>query len=57
MVTQREHDRIYDAGRKEQLEQDIAMMRDVIDRSENYDEFRARLTDELRKLDTSVTMG
>lgn len=57
MVTQREHDRIYNAGRKEQLEQDIAMMRDVIDRSENYDEFRARLTDELRKLDTSVTMG
>ena len=56
MVSQREHDRIYNAGRKEQVEQDIAMMKDVIDRSENYEDFRARLADELRKLDASISL-
>ena len=53
MVTKREYDRIYNNGRREQLEQDI-MMKDIIDRSEDYTDFREKLTDELRKLDLNI---
>lgn len=55
MVSQRDHDRIYNAGRREQLEQDISMIRDIVDRSEDYMDFRTRLSNELRKLDRSIT--
>lgn len=55
MVTQRDHDRIYNAGRREQLEQDISMIRDIVDRSEDYMDFRTKLSNELRKLDQSIT--
>ena len=54
MVSKREYDRIYDSGRKEQLEQDIAMIKSVVERSEDYDDFRQRLSDELRKLDLNM---
>ncbi len=54
MVTKREYDRIYNSGRREQLEQDISMIRDIVDRSEDYNDFREKLTDELRKLDLNV---
>lgn len=55
VVTQREHNRIYDSARREQLEQDIAMIRDIVDRSEDYADFQYKLATELRKLDHSIT--
>ncbi|HKJ96749.1 MAG TPA: hypothetical protein VJ944_03285 [Thermoplasmataceae archaeon] len=54
MVTKREYEKIYNAARKEQLEQDIAMIKDIVERSEDYMDFRAKLSDELRKLDLNV---
>lgn len=55
VISQRDHDRIYNAGRREQLEQDISMIRDIVDRSEDYMDFRSKLGNELRKLDHSIT--
>lgn len=55
MISKREYERIYRAGRKEQLEQDLAMLRDVVERSEDYNDFKGRLADQIRRLDLNVS--
>lgn len=55
MISKREYERIYRAGRKEQLEQDLSMLRDVVERSEDYNDFRARLADQIKRLDLNVS--
>lgn len=55
MMTKREYDRIYRAGRKEQLEQDLSMLKDVVERSEDYQDFRAKLFDQIKRLDLNIT--
>ncbi len=54
MITKREYEKIYRAGRKEQLEQDLSMLKDVVERSEDYNDFRSKLADQIRRLDLNV---
>ena len=42
----------YNKGRKEQLEQDVEMIRAVAFRSENFEDFKQLLRDEIKKVDT-----
>ena len=44
----------YNKGRKEQLEQDLEMIRGVAFRSENFEDFKQLLRDEIRKVDTKT---
>lgn len=57
MVSKREYEKIYNAARIEQLEQDISMIKDIADRSEDYTDFKNKLSDELRRLDLNVVEG
>ncbi len=42
----------YEQGKKEQLEQDIGMIQNVLRNSENYDDFRDLLSKEIKRIDT-----
>lgn len=44
----------YEQGKKEQLEQDIGMIQNVLVQSENFDDFKDLLGREIRKIDMRV---
>lgn len=44
----------YQQGKKEQLEQDVAMIQNILIQSENYEDFRDMLGKELKRVDTRV---
>lgn len=44
----------YEKGKKEQLEQDLAMIHDVLLKSEDFDDFRETLAREIQRIDTRV---
>lgn len=46
--------KIYAAGKKEQLQHDIAMIRHAMDLSENYQEFKGRLSEQINNLDLEL---
>lgn len=54
MVSDTQRSRLYAAGKKEQLEHDVAMIQDVLDKSYNIDEFRQRLAEQLSNLDMEL---
>lgn len=41
----------YRAGKSEQLRNDISLIRDVAFRSNNFEDFKIKLRDELKKID------
>ena len=45
----------YEQGKKEQLEQDMGMIQNVLVQAENYEDFRDLLHREIRRIDTSAT--
>jgi hypothetical protein len=47
----------YDKGRIEQLRQDVSMIEDVINRSQNYQEFIENLSADLRKIKFNIESG
>lgn len=44
----------YEKGRNEQLEQDMAMIQDVLARSDDFEDFRNLLKREIKRIDTRV---
>lgn len=44
----------YEKGRNEQLEQDMSMIQEVLRRSEDFEDFRALLEKEIKRVDTRV---
>lgn len=47
----------YDKGRIEQLQQDVYMIEDVINRSQNYQEFIENLSADIRKIKFNIESG
>ena len=47
----------YDKGRIEQLQQDVSMIEDVINRSQNYQEFIENLSADIRKIKFNIESG
>ena len=47
----------YDKGRIEQLRQDVSMIEDVINRSQNYQEFIENLSADIRKIKFNIESG
>lgn len=44
----------YEKGKKEQLEQDMAMIQNVLIRSEDFEDFKDLLSKEIKRIDTRV---
>lgn len=44
----------FEQGKKEQLEQDVAMIQNVLRQSEDFEDFRDLLSKEIRRIDTRV---
>lgn len=54
MICQTDRYKIYAAGKREQLEHDVAMIRYAMDQSNSYQDFKGRLSEQINNLDLEL---